>query len=464
MFGSSHNSDSPPRRRFLQQDSGPKRKHRYRLEVWNRLDGADSRLRASVFASHDMGCDEVRPVCGNCARRYFNVEKCDYAPVPTRAVRSRRLDGAHENARASIQVNSSTPSTMTLTPKPAGLAISEKQRSLEMRLFFHYTQFTAAQLPAAYGNTTKELWLDKAPQMAFRSDMLLDAIMTISAMHLQDLSPGDPKLPMVITHYLDRTLAKHRYNLAHPDPGMIGPMVLTAFLVCVTSWLLTHRSSLASEPYRIPVNVFAFTRGCCTLQRKHSTGLRGLITKPTYRESGIWELVSKENVDMCHHPAMLGVRRDLDELLEGFDVASMPPTEAKTYHSTREYVITLFASCFLDLDSAVLQKLVFTMALPMETEFLPLLQAGDPLALALYARIMVALNLIDRSWWSQGAKGRSVLDYSIRGISTLMPPKCLWALEWPLQVIAGDVKLTAAAEPAYGQCSPPPLTTAKALT
>lgn len=52
---------------------------------------------------------------------------------------------------------------------------------------YHYTQFAALELPATYGYTSKELWIDKVPQMAFESELLLDSLLTVAALHVRIL-------------------------------------------------------------------------------------------------------------------------------------------------------------------------------------------------------------------------------------------------------------------------------------
>ncbi|KAJ8113245.1 hypothetical protein ONZ43_g5197 [Nemania bipapillata] len=92
-----------------------------------------------------------------------------------------------------ISLRPASLSTSIIT-RPAGVSPNPNQRQLEMRLMYHYTQFAALELPATYGYSSKELWLDKVPQMAFESDLLLDSLLTVAALHMQDLMPEDHKL------------------------------------------------------------------------------------------------------------------------------------------------------------------------------------------------------------------------------------------------------------------------------
>ena len=233
-----------------------------------------------------------------------------------------------------------------------------------MRLLYHYTQFAALELPATYGYTSQELWIDKVPQMAFQSDLLLDALLSVAALHLQDLNPEDPKLDVAINHYLDRTLTKHRYNLGRIDKTLEEPLFLTAFMLCFTTWNLAHRQSPTSE-YRIPSNVFALVRGCCALHRQYDKWL----AKAGYDPGALWLLAPSCALVKPDHPLLRDVAQDIEKLLDAFHIDTMPTNEAILYKDTADCVINLYTVLVLNMDNTVLQRLVFTMADRMKPEY-----------------------------------------------------------------------------------------------
>ncbi|KAI1306185.1 hypothetical protein F5Y03DRAFT_384279 [Xylaria venustula] len=393
-----------------------------------------SRHGCQTCKRRKIKCDEARPVCGNCARRYYDVERCDYPSPP--ASRQRQ---STELSRDAADVPAAQPALVSssLVPRPTGVSADHAQRQLEMRLMYHYTQFAALELPATYGYTSKELWLDKVPQMAFESPLLLDSLLAVAALHLQDLTPNDPKLGVAVNHYLDRTLAKHRYSLGHIDKSLEEPLFLTAFMLCITSWNLAHRQS-PTAGYRIPSEVFALVRGCCALHRQYEKWL----AQAGYDPAAIWSLAPSGNLVQADHPLLCAIREDIEKLLEAFHVNDMPTDEGNVYKDTADCVINLYMALVLGMGSTILQRLVFTMAVRMKSEYVMLLEAGQPLALALYARILAVLGFIDHLWWSRGSDNRDVLHFSINGISDMMPPQCLWAMDWPLKVVAGEISLT----------------------
>jgi hypothetical protein len=86
-----------------------------------------------------------------------------------------------------------------------------------------------------------------------------------------------------------------------------------------------------------------------------------------------------------------------------------------------------------------IQRRVATMPLGLPTRFLELVKEKDPLALALLARNLAMLKLIDDVWWLHGIGDYEVTSYSIHGIRSLMPATWLWAMEWPMTFVKKDM-------------------------
>ncbi|KAI0206969.1 hypothetical protein F4808DRAFT_15850 [Astrocystis sublimbata] len=401
-----------------------------------------SRHGCRTCKQRKIKCDEAKPVCGNCAKRYLDIESCEYPTVPSSRTRhsnreSSSSGSSHAGDASVVQLNSNMPAP-SLTTRPTGASANPGQRQLEMRLMYHYTQFAALELPATYGYSSKELWLDKVPQMAFESDLLLDALLTLAAIHMNDLMPQDHKLEVAVNHYLDRTLTKHRYSLGTIDQSLAEPVFVTAFMLCITSWQLAHRrSATSSDTYRIPSSVFALVRGCCALHRQYD----GWLSKAGYDPQAIYLDPQSNSSIQADHPLLHHIRQDLAMLLEAFHVDAMPTNEADVYRDTADCIIGLYVALCLGQTNTILQRLVFTMAVRMKPQYIAMLEAGEPLALVLYARILCVLGFIDHMWWSRGTNKRDVLKFSINGIVNAMPLRCSWAMEWPLKVVRGEVSM-----------------------
>jgi hypothetical protein len=82
-------------------------------------------------------------------------------------------------------------------------------RSFEMRLMHHYTRTVCFELPdcneQSQGN---KLWQTRVPLLAFQSEIVLDTVLAITALHMQSLKPDDRNLAVATAHYLNRAVAK----------------------------------------------------------------------------------------------------------------------------------------------------------------------------------------------------------------------------------------------------------------
>ena len=74
--------------------------------------------------------------------------------------------------------------------------------------------------------------------------------------------------------------------------------------------------------------------------------------------------------------------------------------------------------------------------------FLELVAQKDARALALLARNLALLKVVENIWWLHGTgKSQQVAEHAITGIQNLIQPGWVWAMEWPLQIILGDEKM-----------------------
>lgn len=78
------------------------------------------------------------------------------------------------------------------------------------------------------------------------------------------------------------------------------------------------------------------------------------------------------------------------------------------------------------------------MPLRLPPLFLELLASNDSRALALLARNLALLKVVDKVWWLHGTgKTQQVAENTLLGIQKLMQPEWEWTMKWPLQ-LAGD--------------------------
>jgi len=74
--------------------------------------------------------------------------------------------------------------SVPLSLRPVSLLENEPQRSMEMRLMYHYARVVCYEMPDWNPQATKAMWKEAIPQMAFGFSIVLDPLLALSAMHL----------------------------------------------------------------------------------------------------------------------------------------------------------------------------------------------------------------------------------------------------------------------------------------
>lgn len=75
------------------------------------------------------------------------------------------------------------------------------------------------------------MWEIDIPQIAFSSEIVLNALFAISAIHLLATNPEDEVLVNASRTYLDKAVKKHRFAIARVDRETAEPVLVSAVLV-----------------------------------------------------------------------------------------------------------------------------------------------------------------------------------------------------------------------------------------
>lgn len=196
-------------------------------------------------------CDERRPVCGNCTRRYFGLSHCEYVSYEDGSPRClTESDTASSRSRGEI-----LPLPRSLIVTPSGLGHSD---TLQLRLMYHYTKSTCGRhIVNTVPILPLSLWEVEIPQIAFSSELVLNALMGISALHLLSMNPQDHTLALVSGQYLGKALKEHRaavetMNLRNPEE-----LIIAAVLIAHHHWL-SASTNMHQEPYMIDMGTYRF--------------------------------------------------------------------------------------------------------------------------------------------------------------------------------------------------------------
>ena len=66
-----------------------------------------------------------------------------------------------------------------------------------------------------------------------------------------------------------------------------------------------------------------------------------------------------------------------------------------------------------------------------------LLRKEDPIAMALYARILAIVSLLEEfgSWWVHGVGNNKMPRKNVQSVLTRMPLELRWTMEWPMRIL-----------------------------
>ncbi|KAH8200485.1 hypothetical protein TruAng_005378 [Truncatella angustata] len=297
------------------------------------------------------------------------------------------------------------------------------------------------------------MWSRIIPQIAFDSEVVLNPMLALSALHLHAHSPGNAPMSLAISRYLDRTLVNHREALQSFDGKLTEQVWLSAILLSNIYWLLAHQQR-PDEPYELPFHGWRMMHGVTTLfLRRYS-----LLTELGYEWYGhvsasAMETHYKLSFDSAEHLETL--KDDLADLMQRFEHQSRTNEEKIAYSEAQAYVIAFYRAYLRGTDTRVLRMFIGTMPIKCPPTYLKLLERHDPLAMAIMARLLVLLVPLESAWWINGIGDYEVVARDIRGIYELIPEHLRWCMDWPRKVLSGEIDLNRQSTKAQAKASRP---------
>ncbi|KAK8131425.1 hypothetical protein PG984_007863 [Apiospora sp. TS-2023a] len=308
-------------------------------------------------------------------------------------------------------------------------------------------------MPDCNGEPARYMWQQTIPQYAFTSEVVLNPMLSVAALHMKCHSGGDSQLSLAITRYLDRSLVYHRQAVKHIDTDIAEPIWLSAVVLSNLYWLISHHSR-PNEKYELPLEAWDMVGG---VSRLYAHRLE-LLTNLGYGWFG-YDIVpltlQDEDLGPERRAALQALDEDMSTLLSRFDVTA--PTvdpvatnatssqaaeqEQKMYADAKAYVLLYYRAYLSGSEAKTLRRYIGTMALMLGREYHQRLRDHDPRAMALYARMLVLMRLLDYAWWMNGGGEYEVMERDVYGMEQLMPVRLRWCMEWPLKVLAGEISL-----------------------
>ncbi|KAF7925899.1 hypothetical protein EAE99_005934 [Botrytis elliptica] len=374
-------------------------------------------------------CDEIKPICSNCRRRYINISQCNWST------------GSQKSKKSAVQ-RFSTPiipaPSSSLETYPNTLAdTTSPWRSLELRLMYHYSTIVSNLMPACLGAPARA-WQHTIPQLSFDSEIVLNPMLALSALHLHTYTPHDSLLSIALRRYLDRTLVNHRQALSEGEE-LSEQLWLSAILLCHVYWLLS-RQKQKDEEYEIPVQAIRMLEGVNVVFKQKRRLLDRLGYAP-YKFESLPSVLSQDELSGIAKFQMRRIEEDVDHLVNAFSISTESETIQSVYLEAKESVLFHYRAFFSGTSAQILRRMVTVMPARYQLAFRILLEYHDPLAMALWVRVLVLLKGLDYTWWVNGGGEYEVVERDVRGVRGLMPEKFRWTMDWPCKVLDGEIVL-----------------------
>ncbi|KAI9742606.1 MAG: hypothetical protein M1818_003747 [Claussenomyces sp. TS43310] len=390
-----------------------------------------STLGCRTCKARKVKCDEVRPVCGNCARRYVDIHACDYSV--TAAIRE---SSASISDGFSPCPDCCIPAVQQgLSFKPYGMSGSFSSHRLELRLMHHYAESTCSL--RARASSSRYTWEVDIPRAAVSSDVVLNIMLSISALHHLALTPADEELAQASTTFLHNALIKFQAVLPHLDGHNAELMVLSAMLIAHHSWLAAH--SDIGEPHAHHTQTYRLCQGTKALEQRAPVPITARF---------VWysadELNPPPRGSIKHGSFLDGALHDLRALSKTVSQEDAYYSDRDSYEGAMDQVCRMYhLIADPSIDESLIEQHFMTLPFRVTPRFLTLLEQDDPLASVLAARGFAVLALVrdTSAWWIHGAGNTKVCVKAIEDIHQRLPCDWRWAMEWPLKVIAGKITL-----------------------
>jgi hypothetical protein len=310
-----------------------------------------------------------------------------------------------------------------------------------MRLMYHYTSVVSHTMPGCEVPT--DGWRRTIPQLSFESEVVLNPLLALSALHLHAHSQNDSNMAAALRWYLDRSLVNHRQALSNSGEELSEQLWLSAILLSHIYWLLAHHA-LPNETYELPLQAFKMIEGINVIfeQKNVILGRQGYKWFGSEDEAHEAPEAPEAKLSLAAQIQLRSIEEELTDLLDAFDVAALPDNENRIYMEARTYVAHYYRSFFSDADSKTFLLFIEFITVKCQKGYRDKLKQYDPLAMALMARMLVLLSAHGHAWWMNGKGDYEVIERDVRGIRELIPANLQWVMDWPCRVLDREIILT----------------------
>jgi Fungal specific transcription factor domain len=311
----------------------------------------------------------------------------------------------------------------------------DASNTLALRLMHHYTVsigFNRLSVCSENSRLINSLWEVDIPSMAFTSEIVMNALLGISAWHLWAMNPQDQTSIMASRAYFGKAIKQQRIALEKNDEQELTSIFITGMVLAHHNWLLSHTND-GFHKRHLNLETLHLCNGFLALGKKLSSTwskYKDLCVTPTntYLHLPQYNSFTKR------------VIQDSRRLLEHLQKAGISQEHKEVYRQAITEVLniyTLIANTSEDVPTK--ETTVVNVLHRLPSSFTSLLQQQEPMAVGILARVWASLALLKNSstaWYIHGAGDFQVYRLAVGGIMNLIPPDWKWIMDWPLEIIS----------------------------
>jgi hypothetical protein len=373
-------------------------------------------------------------------------------------------------AAAGMPSLSFSPSPSLLSP-PGNSAMSTMNRLMEMRILHQYTTMTYKTLPIEPSPLSEEVWQTLIPRAAFASTeapYLMDALLSVAAMHLRSIDPYDMDVVRACHTYMVSSVADYRAALARGINNQNAEaLFLTATLISFQSTasrfflkddatldedgdmemeyfhpdqdytdelFVPQSSNRTRSSYTLPLSWFHSFQGVKTIvatswaKLRDSPAVTFIVDSQPVLRLDLDAVTAAVNDETCSLASLSFFGHLLDGIndelaVEDDEDAGFGPLTRQSY---------LHAVAVLNwAHKSPHRSAALAFPATVAKRFLDLVEVRRPRALAILACFFALLKPLDEIWWLKDVARREVM-----GIVSLFERGSPWwrHLEWPVRI------------------------------
>ncbi|KIW43915.1 uncharacterized protein PV06_04965 [Exophiala oligosperma] len=372
-----------------------------------------------------------RTGCINCKKRHI---KCDELGPPCANCRVRNVDCGL--ALPAQNTNSPQPRPQPAAEEcPQASVVVVGDRILELELFHRWSTDTCRTFRITSDDI--DVWRLMVPQEALRYDFLLNAILSVTALHVATTTSPTRSRAYQLAALEYQNLAINTFQASNltvtaaNHQAMFAFSVLNMALALALPYHLSRDNDLTNIREGLPT-MFGLLQGVVSIFASSRTWLstgafQGLVARQMPN-------VPREELDHAHRTAMDHLRLANDE---GYRLLcsdpSSSPQKAVSYHESNLAAIEKLEQCFLwnsDADNVVCLRWLAT----LEGSIIDAISNREPVAMLAIMHWAILLDRLgENRWWGKSCGKLLVTELSM----VLNPLKPQWepAISWVHQQV-----------------------------